>query len=217
MTKPATCKTLGSLLLAAIVLQGCTTTPRDSDSASLFSGSSTTDGNAVSDTETAASSTSGNSHYVVDSEQKVVLATNNVCVRTIGWAADHKIVECQSSTGTNLISFNGSALFEFDSSELSTEGRIKLDQLTNRLNAQDEIKQIEIIGHADSIGSDGYNQSLSERRALVTKNYLQQSLQNVLVNARGVGESSPTASNDTDEGRRLNRRVDVQIAAKVAR
>jgi len=88
-----------------------------------------------------------------------------------------------------------------------------LDQLTSKLNRQDEITGIDIVGHADSRGSDSYNLTLSEQRADSVATYLQQSLKTVSVASNGMGESAPIADNTTDEGRRLNRRVDIKVAA----
>ncbi len=169
-----------------------------------------------------------NSSYVTDSTNKVVLSSED-CVRTISWDSESRVVECNSSAkvadkapvkmtevGETMVSFNGRALFGFDSASLSSDGQAQLDILTAKLNNQSSIKQIEIVGHTDSIGSEDYNQSLSEQRAETVKRYLQQSLQTVAVSAKGMGESSPVASNVTDDGRSLNRRVDVNVAASIA-
>ena len=94
-------------------------------------------------------------------------------------------------------------------------GKVELDRLTAKLNTQDSIKSIEIVGHADNVGSDAYNQTLSEQRADTVKSYLQKSLRTVAVTASGLGESAPIADNDTESGRSQNRRVDVKIAAIV--
>ena len=63
-------------------------------------------------------------------------------------------------------------------------------------------------GHTDSVGSDAYNQGLSERRAQSVRQYLvDKGLSPSMVVATGAGESSPVDSNDTAEGRSKNRRV----------
>ena len=72
---------------------------------------------------------------------------------------------------------------------------------------------IEISGHTDNIGSDKYNQKLSEKRAKSVKKYL---LANFNIDksrliAKGYGESQPFATNNTSEGRALNRRVEFNI------
>ena len=111
------------------------------------------------------------------------------------------------------MSFKGRALFEFDSFGLTIEGQQQLDQLVDKLNRQDQITAIDIVGRTDSRGTDSYNLTLSERRADSVKVFLQQSLQTVSVSSNGLGESAPIGDNATDEGRQLNRRVDVKIAA----
>lgn len=71
---------------------------------------------------------------------------------------------------------------------------------------------IEIHGHTDSVGSDASNQALSENRARAVRDYLiGKGCDSDLVSARGFGKSRPKASNDTEEGRALNRRVEIKI------
>ncbi len=69
--------------------------------------------------------------------------------------------------------------------------------------------RVEIQGHTDNIGSDAYNQKLSERRAQSVVTYLVQNfgIDISRLTAKGYGESKPIASNDNAEGRALNRRV----------
>src|SRR3546814_18489200 len=70
---------------------------------------------------------------------------------------------------------------------------------------------IDVYGHTDSTGSDTYNQGLSERRAASVASYLQsRGVQAARIGTRGFGESQPLASNDTEDGRAANRRVDIQ-------
>lgn len=74
---------------------------------------------------------------------------------------------------------------------------------------------VSVHGHADSTGSDSYNQALSQRRALAVSNYLSaQGVNPARLNAVGFGESRPVASNDTVEGRSANRRVEILINPK---
>jgi outer membrane protein OmpA-like peptidoglycan-associated protein len=72
---------------------------------------------------------------------------------------------------------------------------------------------VEISGHTDSVGSDQANQLLSERRAMSVKQYLEQhfSLSTERLIAKGYGESRPRATNDTESGRRQNRRIEVAL------
>ena len=74
------------------------------------------------------------------------------------------------------------------------------------------VKDIDIIGHTDSIGSDAYNMRLSERRAMAVRNFLvSEGVNSSIIGVSGMGERQPVASNDTDEGRALNRRVEVLV------
>ncbi len=72
---------------------------------------------------------------------------------------------------------------------------------------------VEISGHTDSVGSEQANQLLSERRAMSVKQYLEQhfSLPTERLTANGYGESRPRATNDTESGRRQNRRIEVAL------
>jgi OOP family OmpA-OmpF porin len=71
---------------------------------------------------------------------------------------------------------------------------------------------VEVAGHTDSKGSEEYNQGLSERRANAVKDYLNsKGVRASRLTARGYGESRPVASNDTDEGRAENRRVELIV------
>ena len=67
-------------------------------------------------------------------------------------------------------------------------------------------------GHTDSVGTDAYNQTLSERRAASVKDYLVgQGVDGSRLSTAGYGESNPIASNDTADGRALNRRVELNL------
>lgn len=109
--------------------------------------------------------------------------------------------------------FNGNYLaFAFDSAELPVGAD---ESLANALAYMERYPdgQYEIAGHTDSIGSDAYNQDLSERRAQVVATYL---IDNKGVSAEqitvvGYGETSPVASNETESGRARNRRVQVRL------
>ena len=72
--------------------------------------------------------------------------------------------------------------------------------------------EAEIAGHTDSLGDGGYNQSLSEERARVVRDYLVvRGVAAGRLTAAGYGESDPIADNDTEEGRERNRRVELRI------
>ena len=71
---------------------------------------------------------------------------------------------------------------------------------------------IKVIGHTDSVGSDTYNQALSERRASSVAAYLlSQGLAPNKLTSEGKGQSQPVAANETEEGRAKNRRVELHV------
>src|SRR5437763_3626522 len=102
-------------------------------------------------------------------------------------------------------------LFDFNSSDLRPESRQTLNQLADNFDRYpDEVFDIE--GHTDSIGSHDYNMALSQRRADSVGNYLEsQRVPRQQINPLGNGPDRATASNDTPEGRQLNRRVEIHI------
>lgn len=111
-----------------------------------------------------------------------------------------------------LIANMSDVLFKTGSFELLSGARERLAKVSGIVLAHPGL-HLEVEGHTDSIGSDEYNQQLSERRAESVRNYLvQQGIPDAAIVARGLGKSSPVASNDTPEGRQQNRRVEMVIS-----
>ncbi len=109
------------------------------------------------------------------------------------------------------MSYSADALFDFDKADLKPEGQKHMDDLLAKIKGQN-VDVVIAIGHTDAIGTEAYNQKLSERRAEAVKAYLvSKGLPAGKVRAEGKGESQPVASNDTEEGRAKNRRVDIQV------
>lgn len=105
----------------------------------------------------------------------------------------------------------GQVLFAFDSSDLTGGAQQRLHSLLPKLN-EPGVASVKVIGYTDSVGSDAYNQKLSERRASSVAEYLiSQGLAPNKVTSQGRGESEPVADNDTDEGRAHNRRVELHL------
>ena len=101
--------------------------------------------------------------------------------------------------------------FEPNSATLTGQGRDTLDGVAATLKGQDDL-EVEIGGHTDAMGSDDYNQRLSQQRAEAVRAYLVgKGIDAERLEAAGYGEKEPVASNDTDEGRRANRRVEFRI------
>lgn len=111
------------------------------------------------------------------------------------------------------ITFDSGILFDFDSSALRPEARENLRDLAESLNQYDN-SDLLIVGHTDGRGSDEYNYQLSERRAASAADYLASlGVSRSRLTTIGRGETEPVATNDTDDGRQQNRRVEVAIYA----
>jgi outer membrane protein OmpA-like peptidoglycan-associated protein len=98
---------------------------------------------------------------------------------------------------------------------LEPAAREKLARVSGILAAHPTLR-LEIEGHTDSVGSDTFNQSLSERRAEAVRTYLiQQGVPESSTSAAGFGKTRPVATNDTPQGRQLNRRVELVVSGEV--
>jgi outer membrane protein OmpA-like peptidoglycan-associated protein len=105
-------------------------------------------------------------------------------------------------------------LFDTAQHTLRQGAREKLAKVSGIVLAHPGL-MLEVEGHTDSIGSDDYNQRLSERRADSVRSYLvQQGLPASSIAARGFGESRPVASNDNAAGRQQNRRVEIIVTGE---
>ncbi len=103
--------------------------------------------------------------------------------------------------------------FDFDKATLRDESVAELQRLKKLLEDVPDLK-IEISGHTDNKGLDAYNKSLSERRAKAVMDYLvEKGIDKERLTYKGYGEERPIATNDTDEGRQLNRRTEFEIIA----
>jgi outer membrane protein OmpA-like peptidoglycan-associated protein len=105
-------------------------------------------------------------------------------------------------------------LFDFNQATLKPGAREKLSKLAGILLAYPGAYRIQIEGHTDSVGSQDYNQKLSEDRAQAVHDYLIHAdlPADRLVGVRGFGKIRPVATNDTPEGRQTNRRVEIVIS-----
>lgn len=111
-----------------------------------------------------------------------------------------------------LISNMGDVLFETGKYQLKPDARERLAKVSGILLAYPTLK-VSIEGHTDSVGTDDYNQRLSEQRAEAVRDYfMQQSVAGDNITARGFGKSQPVTSNDTPEGRQRNRRVELVLS-----
>lgn len=101
--------------------------------------------------------------------------------------------------------------FGFDRSTMTIAGDARMAALASFLNTHGSVS-VDLIGHTDSTGTEGWNQSLSERRAAAASSYLQnEGVAASRISTSGEGETAPVSSNDTRQGRAENRRVDVVL------
>jgi outer membrane protein OmpA-like peptidoglycan-associated protein len=111
------------------------------------------------------------------------------------------------------VTFESGLLYDFDSDVVKPDARTNLSELASSLDKYPDSDLI-IIGHTDQVGSSEYNQRLSERRASAAARYLvSQGVSGSRVATRGLGETEPVESNETEAGRAANRRVEVAIFA----
>jgi OOP family OmpA-OmpF porin len=102
-------------------------------------------------------------------------------------------------------------LFDFDKSNIKPEGAAILDRLVAFMN-ENKDKRVTLSGHTDSIGTEKYNQGLSDRRWHSVRDYLVKKGVNASrVSGQGFGETKPIADNKTKEGRAKNRRVEIKV------
>jgi outer membrane protein OmpA-like peptidoglycan-associated protein len=111
------------------------------------------------------------------------------------------------------ITFDSGILFETNSSTLQSQAKTNIANLAVILNKYPDTN-ILVTGHTDFDGTDEYNQSLSERRAESVSDYtMGQGVTSSRFSVIGLGETEPIATNETVEGKQLNRRVEIAIFA----
>jgi len=115
-------------------------------------------------------------------------------------------------TDRGLVLTLGDVLFETGKADLNAGAAGSLNKLVTFLNKYPD-RMVAIEGHTDSVGSDEYNQQLSQRRAESVRSYLvRQGIGSERLTTLGKGESDPIAGNDSATGRQQNRRVEVVIS-----
>jgi outer membrane protein OmpA-like peptidoglycan-associated protein len=117
-----------------------------------------------------------------------------------------------TETARGLIVNMSDVLFDFNKYTLKPEAREKLAKVSGILLANPNLK-LQVEGYTDNIGSDDYNQKLSEERAGTVRDFLvSQSVSNANISAAGYGKSNPVADNSTNSGRAQNRRVELVVS-----
>jgi outer membrane protein OmpA-like peptidoglycan-associated protein len=142
-------------------------------------------------------------------QQRVELEKNRALIEEL---KKRNIEARETSRGVmvNLPSVN----FEFDSADLTRDGRDRVNQIAGIVKREAPNRRVTVEGHAsrESAAAEAYNQRLSERRASVVADELERNgIDNRNVTSRGLGTRAPIASNETEGGRQQNRRVEVII------
>src|SRR5205085_573513 len=110
----------------------------------------------------------------------------------------------------NEVRMDDETFFGLDSSVLNEAERGALDSLVATIRSDKRISRVSVVGHTCDLGSEAYNQALSERRAAAVRDYLvAQGVDAAEIDATGEGEANPRYPNDGEANRRRNRRVDV--------
>ena len=123
----------------------------------------------------------------------------------------NKVLETRDSARGLIVNMSD-VLFDTGKYSLRAGTKEKLAKVSGILLAHPGLK-LEVEGHTDSVGSDEYNQTLSEHRAESVRDYLVgQGISSDSVTAKGFGKTRPVASNDTAEGRQSNRRVELVVS-----
>lgn len=105
----------------------------------------------------------------------------------------------------------GEILFDTDSYTLKDEAKETIDNIIDAIKKTYPDREIIVQGHTDNVGQEEYNKTLSERRAKTVADYILPHLNHDKLSYSGFGDKEPIASNNTSEGRRKNRRVDIII------
>ena len=115
-----------------------------------------------------------------------------------------------------IVKFDSGLLFEFGKATLSSAAKQNIDNLAASLNKYPNT-DILVVGHTDAVGSDAVNDRLSLERANSVSSYAaSKGVSNGRLRTSGKGKNEPIASNDTDDGRAQNRRVEIVIVANEA-
>lgn len=121
------------------------------------------------------------------------------------------VVAIENRIDTTIQSFDNEVFFPYNSAVLQPEADPVVDYYAGRMKGSPTMR-LEVQGHTDSVGTIAYNDSLSSQRAEAVKQALvRRGIEPDRIRARGLGETSPIASNATEEGRRRNRRTVFRI------
>jgi OOP family OmpA-OmpF porin len=173
-----------------------------------------------------------NNHaYVVDAQGQLVRDGSGKCIRTGSWTAEHGLVECGDAVAAApapaapapgpekplRATLEADALFDFDKAIIKPEGKAKIDALVAEMRKNPNVETIVATGHTDRLGSEAYNQKLSERRVQAVKSYMVgQGIAADRIQTAAKGESEPVVACNDVKGSALikclapNRRVEIE-------
>lgn len=114
------------------------------------------------------------------------------------------------------VTFASGLMYDFDSDRIRPEAAVNLRNLAASLRQYGNTDAL-IVGHTDATGSDSYNATLSQKRASAASSFLtSEGVAASRLRTSGRGEAEPVATNDTEYGRQLNRRIEVAIVASAS-
>lgn len=127
-------------------------------------------------------------------------------------------IKVEEREGVIYIQMNNSLLFDVSDEELTEKSKSILDTFNRIINQLDEKVFIKVSGHTDNTGDLSFNISLSEQRAKKVSNYLYNGgIKASRIVYQGYASLNPVASNDTEEGRAQNRRVEIEIIPEIVK
>jgi outer membrane protein OmpA-like peptidoglycan-associated protein len=205
---------------AVVLLAGCATTdPNTGQTQRSKTGTGAAIGAAVG---AAAGALSGEGSTSRRDRALIGAAAGAAAGAGIGAYMDRQEEQLRQSTqGTGIrvdrrgddivLNMPSSVTFDFDSSDLTNSARNALNDVSRVLQQYPDTR-VNIAGHTDSTGNAAYNQRLSERRADAVGNYLAQTgVSSNRLSMTGYGQTQPVASNETEQGRAQNRRVEITL------
>ena len=170
--------------------------------------------------------------YTDDSAGNIIRSGTGDCVRTGSWKpgmativgcdgvvldAPVEIIKGEPSGVAVLINIPAAALFDFDKAILKEEGKQAIEEYKKDVRPElAKAFEVIIIGHTDSTGALQHNMGLSKRRAEAVRTYLEETgVPARILRTLGRGPKDPIATNNTSEGRALNRRVEVYVIGEL--
>jgi OOP family OmpA-OmpF porin len=181
--------------------------------------------------------TAGVPGYLTDTSGTIVRNTPGECWHTGFWTPEMAVVGCDGKLADALptpepqvavppeprmakpLVLNAETYFDFDKANLKPAAADKLDALATQSKDRGDVQQLRIVGHADRIGNDAYNQDLSLRRAQSVAQHLleRRAVPQPRIKVKGRGESQPVVTCEGVRGSALiqclapNRRVEVEV------